>query len=61
MASPPPRSATSWPTRSLASGQIDQRARSLCLESLRMAHAVGDARRMANALRVAAAIEMRRR
>ena len=38
-------------------GQIDQ-ARELCLESLRMAHAGGDARRIANALRVAAAIEV---
>jgi predicted ATPase/DNA-binding transcriptional regulator YiaG len=38
-------------------GDID-RARSLCVESLRMAHAVGDARRIGNALRVAAAIEI---
>ncbi len=38
-------------------GHIEQ-ARKLCLESVRMAHAVGDARRIANALRVAAAIEI---
>ena len=38
-------------------GQIDQ-ARELCLDSLRMAHAVGDARRVANALRVAATLEV---
>ncbi len=38
-------------------GQIDE-ARKLCLESLRMAHAVGDARRVANALRVAGALEV---
>lgn len=38
-------------------GQIE-RAGTLCQEGLRLAHAAGDARRVANALRVAAAIEM---